>query len=153
MGETVTPEAAKAERLAKLEKERVLIGGPRDSMGRHKAAERSAAMDAEIAKLKSEATASLAKPMVLPKAKMSEAETLEAQRLKPSQFKESASIVEKMAQSKQQAELARQQSTAAGPTNIVDARQSSSVTTTGHSGASSLRPHKLNTVNKGIAAG
>ena len=136
-----------------LEKERVLIGGPRDSMGRHKAAERSAAMDAEIAKLKSEATAGLAKPMVLPKAKMSEAETLEAQRLKPSQFKESASIVEKMEKSKQQAELARQQSAAAGPTNIVDARQSSSVTTTGQSGDSSLVNNKfgnLNTANIGM---
>ena len=152
-GETVTPEAAKAERLAKLEKERVLIGGPRDSMGRHKAAERSAAMDAEIAKLKSEATAGLAKPMVLPKAKMSEAETLEAQRLKPSQFKESASIVEKMEKSKQQAELARQQSAAAGPTIITDARQSSSVTTTGQSGDSSLVNNKfgnLNTANIGM---
>ena len=136
-----------------LEKERVLIGGPRDSMGRHKAAERSAAMDAEIAKLKSEATAGLAKPMVLPKAKMSEAETLEAQRLKPSQFKESASIVEKMEKSKQQAELARQQSAAAGPTIITDARQSSSVTTTGQSGDSSLVNNKfgnLNTANIGM---
>jgi len=136
-----------------LEKERVLIGGPRDSMGRHKAAERSAAMDVEIAKLKSEATAGLAKPMVLPKAKMSESETLEAQRLKPSQFKESASIVEKMEKSKQQAELARQQSAAAGPTIITDARQSSSVTTTGQSGDSSLVNNKfgnLNTSNIGM---
>jgi len=131
-----------------LEKERVLIGGPRDSMGRHKAAERSAAMDAEIAKLKSEATAGLAKPMVLPKAKMSEAETLEAQRLKPSQFKESASIVEKMEKSKQQAELARQQSAAAGPTIITDARQSSSVTTTGQSGDSSLVNNKFAALNR-----
>ena len=135
-----------------LEKERVLIGGPRDSMGRHKAAERSAAMDAEIAKLKSEATAGLAKPMVLPKAKMSEAETLEAQRLKPSQFKESASIVEKMEKSKQQAELARQQSATAGPTNIVDARQSSSVTTTGQSGDSSLVNNKFAALNRSAYA-
>jgi len=135
-----------------LEKERVLIGGPRDSMGRHKAAERSAAMDAEIAKLKSEATAGLAKPMVLPKAKMSEAETLEAQRLKPSQFKESASIVEKMEKSKQQAELARQQSAAAGPTIITDARQSSSVTTTGQSGDSSLVNNKFAALNRSAYA-
>jgi len=116
-----------------LEKERVLIGGPRDSMGRHKAAERSAAMDAEIAKLKSEATAGLAKPMVLPKAKMSEAETLEAQRLSPSQYKQSGSIQEKMEKSKQQSELARQQTAAPVVVNT-DARQTSNVNTTGPSG-------------------
>jgi hypothetical protein len=145
-GETVTPEAAKAERLAKLEKERVLIGGPRDSMGRHKAAERGAAMDAEIAKLKSEAAAGLAKPMVLPKTQLSASETLEAQKLKPAQFKESASIVEKMEKSKQQAELARQQSAAAGPTIITDARRSSSVTTTGQT-TGVIMPNKYGKLN------
>ena len=72
---------------------------------------------------------------------------LESQKLKPSQYKESASIVEKMEKSKQQAELAKQQSTAAGPTNIVDARQSSSVTTTGQSGNSSLVNNKFGRLN------
>jgi len=147
-GETVTPEDAKAKRIAELEKERSEIGTAKDmKFGRHKAAERGAAMDAEIAKLKSEATAGLAKPMVLPKAKMSESETLEAQRLSPSQYKQSGSIQEKMEKSKQQAELARQQSATAGPTNIVDARQSSSVTTTGHSGNSSLTHNKFVNLN------
>jgi len=72
---------------------------------------------------------------------------LESQKIKPSQYKESASIVEKMEKSKQQAELAKQQSTAAGPTNIVDARQSSSVTTTGQSGNSSLVNNKFGRLN------
>jgi len=54
---------------------------------------------------------------------------------------------QRMEKSKQQAELAKQQSTAAGPTNIVDARQSSSVTTTGQSGNSSLVNNKFGRLN------
>ena len=65
-----------AERITKLEKER--------SKGRHKIfckianPAAAAAMDAKIARLKSEAVAGLAKSMVLPKTQMSESETLEA---------------------------------------------------------------------------
>ena len=74
----------------------------------------------------------------------------EAEKLKPSQYKESASIVENMEKSKQQAELARQQQSTAAPTNIVDARQSSSVTTTGQSGNSPVVNPRYGNLNRGM---
>jgi hypothetical protein len=44
-------------------------------------------------------------------------------------------------------------SASAGPTNIVDARQSSSVTTTGQSGNSSITPNKFANLSRAEAAG
>ena len=152
-GETVTPEAASAarkettqERIKTLEKE--MIATSSGERGYENMSQRAAIMAAEVERLKKEAGLSLALvPQALPKAKMSEAETLEAQRLSPSQYKQSGSIQEKMEKSKQQAELARQQTASAGQTNIVDARQSSSVTTTGQSGNSSLTNNKFVNLN------
>ena len=77
-------------------------------------------------------------------------EAREAEKLKPAQYKESASIVENMEKSKQQAELARQQQSTAAPTNIVDARQSSSVTTTGQSGNSPVVNPRYGNLNHGM---
>ena len=156
-GSDESPEVASANRVKKLQQEKEDLtkrtNAKANTPRARQLARRQEILDKRIAREKASAAESLAKPMVLPKAKMSESETLEAQRLKPSQFKESASIVEKMEKSKQQAELARQQSATAGPTNIVDARQSSSVTTTGQSGDSSLVNNKfgnLNTSNIGM---
>ena len=156
-GSDESPEVASANRVKKLQQEKEDLtkrtNAKANTPRARQLARRQEILDKRIAREKASAAESLAKPMVLPKAKMSESETLEAQRLKPSQFKESASIVEKMEKSKQQAELARQQSAAAGPTIITDARQSSSVTTTGQSGDSSLVNNKfgnLNTANIGM---
>tara|TARA_R110002167_G_scaffold24787_5_gene86722 strand:+ start:129 stop:2174 length:2046 start_codon:yes stop_codon:yes gene_type:complete len=152
-GETVTPEDAKAKRIAELEKKRILIGGPRDAkFGRHRAAERRAEMDAEIARLKSEAAADLA---AIGKTKNVRQRLTEAKKLgmTPAKFKENAAIIEKMAQAKQQAELARQQIATAAPNIITDARQSSSVTTTGQTGNSSLVSTKFGNLNKAEAWG
>ena len=156
-GSDESPEVASANRVKKLQQEKEDLtkrtNAKANTPRARQLARRQEILDKRIAREKASAAESLAKPMVLPKAKMSESETLEAQRLKPSQFKESASIVEKMEKSKQQAELARQQSAAAGPTIITDARQSSSVTTTGQSGDSSLVNNKfgnLNTSNIGM---
>ena len=55
-----------------------------------------------------------------------------------------------MEKSKQQAELARQQQSTAAPTNIVDARQSSSVTTTGQSGNSPVVNPRYGNLNRGM---
>ena len=139
--------------LAELEKKRILIGGPRDAkFGRHRAAERRAEMDAEIARLKSEAAADLA---AIGKTKNVRQRLTEAKKLgmTPAKFKENAAIIEKMAQAKQQAELARQQIATAAPNIITDARQSSSVTTTGQTGNSSLVSTKFGNLNKAEAWG
>jgi len=155
-GSDESPEVASANRVKKLQQEKENLTKRTAKANTPRArqmARRQEILDKRIAREKESAAESLAKPTVLPKTQLSEVETLEAQRLKPAQFKESASIVEKMEKSKQQAELARQQSAAAGPTNIVDARQSSSVTTTGQSGDSSLVNNKfgnLNTANIGM---
>jgi len=155
-GSDESPEVASANRVKKLQQEKERLTertkAKANTPRARQQARQAEILDQKIAREKASAAESLAKPMVLPKAKMSEAETLEAQRLKPSQYKESASIVEKMAKSKQQAELAKQQSTAAGPTNIVDARQSSSVTTTGSSGQSPIRNNKFGSLNKSAEA-
>jgi len=151
-GSDESPEVASANRVKKLQQEKEDLtkrtNAKANTPRARQLARRQEILDKRIAREKASAAESLAKPMVLPKAKMSESETLEAQRLKPSQFKESASIVEKMEKSKQQAELARQQSAAAGPTIITDARQSSSVTTTGQSGDSSLVNNKFAALNR-----
>jgi len=155
-GSDESPEVASANRVKKLQQEKEDLtkrtNAKANTPRARQLARRQEILDKRIAREKASAAESLAKPMVLPKAKMSESETLEAQRLKPSQFKESASIVEKMEKSKQQAELARQQSATAGPTNIVDARQSSSVTTTGQSGDSSLVNNKFAALNRSAYA-
>ena len=155
-GSDESPEVASANRVKKLQQEKEDLtkrtNAKANTPRARQLARRQEILDKRIAREKASAAESLAKPMVLPKAKMSESETLEAQRLKPSQFKESASIVEKMEKSKQQAELARQQSAAAGPTIITDARQSSSVTTTGQSGDSSLVNNKFAALNRSAYA-
>ena len=149
-GSEQTPEQMTQERVRELESKKEDLSNKRSNPENR--AEISK-YDAEIEALKLSAAESLAKPTVLPKTQLSEAETLEAQRLKPAQFKESASIVEKLEKAKQQAELARQQTAAAGQTNIVDARQSSSVTTTGQSGNSPVVNPKYGNLNSAASGG
>jgi len=149
-GSKQTPEQMTQERVKELESKKEDLSNKRSNPENR--AEISK-YDAEIEALKLSAAESLAKPTVLPKTQLSEAETLEAQRLKPAQFKESASIVEKLEKAKQQAELARQQTAAAGQTNIVDARQSSSVTTTGQSGNSTIVNPKYGNLNSAATGG
>ena len=149
-GSDESPEAASANRVTKLEQERERLTerskAKANTPRARQQARQAEILDKRIAREKASAAASLAKPMVLPKAKMSEAETLEAQRLSPSQYKQSGSIQEKMEKSKQQAELARQQGAVGGQTNIVDARQSSSVTTTGQT-TGVIMPNKYGRLN------
>ena len=60
--------------------------------------------------------------------------------------KEALRMEAKNGKSKQQAELARQQGAVGGQTNIVDARQSSSVTTTGQT-TGVIMPNKYGRLN------
>lgn len=54
---------------------------------------------------------------------------------------------------KREAEFKTASAGGGGPTNIVDARQSSTINTTGQSGNNNLTPNKLNGLTKGNAAG
>jgi hypothetical protein len=149
-GSDESPEVASANRVKKLQQEKEDLtkrtNAKANTPRARQLARRQEILDKMIAREKASAAASLAKPMVLPKTQLSASETLEAQRLSPSQYKQSGSIQEKMEKSKQQAELARQQSAAAGPTIITDARRSSSVTTTGQT-TGVIMPNKYGKLN------